>query len=323
MVGRKAKSLPSLSEQPGFDSFLDMLAAERGASANTIEAYKRDLIDFAAYLARGGISLDAAGGTDVRGYVQELGATGAATATSARKLSALRQYYRFLAAEGMREDDPTASIDSPARSRPLPKTLSEEEVEALFAAARGHRGAAGLRLTALLEILYATGLRVSELVGLPRGALTGDGGFLLVTGKGGKERLVPLSEPAHAALKAWTARRGTTEDGQDSRWLFPSRSRTGHLTRQRFAQILKALAVEAGLDPRKVSPHVLRHAFASHLLAHGADLRSVQRLLGHADISTTEIYTHVLEDRLRRLVGEHHPLAGRHRPRRGNTVPAS
>jgi integrase/recombinase XerD len=321
MAGRKATSPPPLPEEPGLDAFFDMLAAERGAAANTIAAYQSDLADFAAHLARRGATLATADGEAVRAYIQGLAAAGLATGTSARKLSALRQFYRFLAAEGMRDDDPTAAIDSPARGRPLPKTLGEDEVEALFAAARGHQGPAGLRLTVLLEILYATGLRVSELVGLPCSALTGDGAFLLVAGKGGKERLVPLSDPARAALKAWLARRAAAE-GPGARWLFPSRSQAGHLTRQRFAQMLKALAAEAELDPRKVSPHVLRHAFASHLLAHGADLRSVQQLLGHADISTTQIYTHVLEDRLRRLVGEHHPLAGGHRPRRANAAPA-
>ena len=322
MAGRKATSPLPLPEEPGLDAFFDMLAAERGAAANTIAAYRRDLAGFAAHLARRGATLAAADGEAVGAYIQGLGAAGLATGTSARKLSALRQFYRFLAAEGMRDDDPTATIDSPARGRPLPKTLSEGEVEALFAAAEGHRGPAGLRLTALLEILYATGLRVSELVGLPCAAVTGDGAFLLVAGKGGKERLVPLSDPARAALEAWLARRAAAADGPGARWLFPSRSQAGHLTRQRFAQMLKALAAEAGLDPRKVSPHVLRHAFASHLLAHGADLRSVQRLLGHADISTTQIYTHVLENRLRRLVGEHHPLAGGHRPRRAKAAPA-
>jgi len=322
MAGRKATSPRSLAEEPGLDAFFDMLAAERGSAANTIAAYRGDLADFAAHLARRGATLAAADGDAVRAYIQGLGAAGLATGTSARKLSALRQFYRFLAAEGMRDDDPTAAIDSPARGRPLPKTLSEDEVEALFAAVGRHGGLAGLRLTVLLEILYATGLRVSELVGLPRAAPTGDGAFLLVVGKGGKERLVPLSDPARAALAAWTARRAAAVEGPGARWLFPSRSQAGHLTRQRFAQMLKALAAEAGLDPAKVSPHVLRHAFASHLLAHGADLRSVQRLLGHADISTTQIYTHVLEDRLRRLVAEHHPLAGGHRPRRAGSAPA-
>ena len=321
MAGRKAISPRSLPEEPGLDAFFDMLAAERGSAVNTIAAYRGDLAGFAAHLARRGATLAAADGDAVRAYIQGLGAAGLATGTSARKLSALRQFYRFLAAEGMRDDDPTAAIDSPARGRPLPKTLSEDEVEALFAAVGRHGGLAGLRLTVLLEILYATGLRVSELVGLPRAAPTGDGAFLLVVGKGGKERLVPLSDPARAALAAWTARRAAVE-GPGARWLFPSRSQAGHLTRQRFAQMLKALAAEAGLDPAKVSPHVLRHAFASHLLAHGADLRSVQRLLGHADISTTQIYTHVLEDRLRRLVAEHHPLAGGHRPRRAGPAPA-
>ncbi len=317
MTNRKAIFPPSLTDQLGFDAFIDMLTAERGAAANTIAGYGRDIADFAASLAERGTTLATADVESVRAYIQGLSAAGLAPGTSARKLSALRQFYRFLVAEGMRDDDPTTSIDSPARGRPLPKTRGEDEVEALFAAARAHQGQAGLRLTVLLEILYATGLRVSELVGLPCAAVTGDGAFLLVTGKGGRERLVPLTDPAREALEAWLARRVSVE-GPGARWLFPSRSHAGYLTRQRFAQMLKALAIEAGLDPRRVSPHVLRHAFASHLLAHGADLRSVQQLLGHADISTTQIYTHVLEDRLRRLVGEHHPLAGGHRPRRAN-----
>jgi len=322
MAGCKEAFHPPLPEEPGFAAFLDMLSAERGAAANTIEAYRRDITDFAAHLSRRDGLLATADGEAVRSFIQGLGAAGLATATSARKLSSLRQFYGFLAAEGMRDDDPTATIDSPSRGRPLPKTLSEDEVEALFEAARSHQGLGGVRLMALLEILYATGLRVSELVGLPCAALNSDGFFLLVMGKGGRERLVPLSDPARMAIEAWLAQRQVEAEGPGARWMFPSRSQAGHLTRQRFAQMLKALAVEARLDARKVSPHVLRHAFASHLLAHGADLRSVQRLLGHADISTTEIYTHILEDRLQRLVGEHHPLAiGR--PHRINVAPTS
>ncbi len=305
-----------VGELAGLDAFLDMLRAERGAAENTIAAYERDLRDLATHLAARARDAAAATGAEVRAYVQGLAARGLGPRTAARRLSALRQFYRFLVAEGMREDDPTAAIDSPSRGRPLPKTLGEDEIEALFEAARCREGRAGLRLRALLEVLYATGLRVSELVGLPVSAITGEGDFLLVTGKGGKERMVPLSDPARAALAAWLPRRGEGEAPEWRLWVFPSRSGTGHLTRQRFAQLLKGLAVEAGLDARKVSPHVLRHAFASHLLAHGADLRSVQQLLGHADISTTEIYTHVLEERLRRLVGAHHPLAVRRRPRK-------
>lgn len=303
------------AEPFALDAFLDMLRAERGAAANTVAAYQRDLMDLAGFLSERGATLAAARGEDVRAYVQGLAPRGLGPRTAARRLSALRQFYRFLVAEGLRDDDPTAAIDSPARGRPLPKTLEEPEVEALLAAARGQSDPAGLRLMALVEILYATGLRVSELVGLPVSAIAGDGDFLLVTGKGGKERMVPLGAPARAALAAWLPHRRASGGRDADRWMFPSRGRSGHLTRQRFAQMLKQLALEAGLDPVKVSPHVMRHAFASHLLAHGADLRSVQQLLGHADISTTEIYTHVLEARLRQLVGERHPLAGRHRAR--------
>ncbi len=308
------------SEPFALDAFRDMLRAERGAAPNTVAAYERDLTDFAAHLAHHGGRLAQARSDDVRAYVQDMSARGLGPRTAARRLSALRQFFRFLVAEGLRDDDPTAAIDSPARGRPLPKTLGEDEVEALLAAARRRRDPAGLRLEALVEILYATGLRVSELVGLPVSAITGDGDFLLVTGKGGKERLVPLGAPARAALAAWLPHRGQAGDRAAERWIFPSRGASGHLTRQRFAQMLKQAALDAGLDPAKVSPHVLRHAFASHLLAHGADLRSVQQLLGHADISTTEIYTHVLEARLKQLVGERHPLAARHRPR-GGPVP--
>jgi integrase/recombinase XerD len=311
MAGRKRNPHKSGPDDPLAENFLEMLRAERGSAENTIEAYGRDLRDFAYFLnARRG-SLKTADSSVLRAYIQGLAADGLGVGTTARKLSALRQFYRFLAAEGIRDDDPTTVIDSPARGRPLPKTLSEDEVNALLKAAEDHDGARGVRLRALLEILYATGLRVSELVGMPLSAVTGDGAFLLVTGKGGKERLVPLSDPARAALEAWLPHRTAGLNDEAGRWLFPSRGATGHLTRQRLAQLLKVLAQQAGVDAGKVSPHVLRHAFASHLLSHGADLRSVQVLLGHADISTTEIYTHVLEDRLRRLVGEHHPLAGK------------
>jgi integrase/recombinase XerD len=286
-----------------------MLAAERGAAANTITAYTRDLLDFATYLDGVGRTLAEAESADLRGYLGQLNTRGRGAGTAARHLSALRQFYRFLFADGIRDDDPTAGIDSPRRGRSLPRTLSEEDVDALFRAARARQDRTALRLRVLLEIIYATGLRVSELVGLPLSALAGDGQFLLVTGKGGKERLVPLSEPARAALEEWLPVRRALVGARGSRWMFPSGAAAGHLTRQRFAQVLKEIAVEAGLDRRAVSPHVLRHAFASHLLAHGADLRSVQQMLGHADISTTQIYTHVLEGRLQRLVNENHPLA--------------
>jgi integrase/recombinase XerD len=309
MAGRKRNPRNPGPDDALLENFLEMLRAERGSAVNTVDAYGHDLRDFASFLSARRETLKDADARAVREYIQGLAGAGLGPSTSARRLSTLRQFYRFLAAEGVREDDPTIVVDAPARGRPLPKTLGEDEVDAMLNAARRHRGPSGARLRALLEILYATGLRVSELVGLPLSALTGDGAFLLVTGKWEKERLVPLSDPARAALDAGLPHRAASSGDKGGRWLFPSRAAAGHLTRQRFAQQLKQLAQDAGLDSRKVSPHVLRHAFASHLLAHGADLRSVQLLLGHADISTTEIYTHVLEDRLRRLVGEHHPLA--------------
>ncbi len=289
-----------------------MLIAERGAAANTIEAYRRDLADFAAFLAPRGVDMASADSEDLRAYFERLARAGMSSRTAARRLSALRQFYRFLYGEGLRPDDPSITLDGPRRGRSLPKYLSEEQVEALLAAARARPGAEGARLTALLELLYATGLRVSELVSLTRGAFARDGRVLSIRGKGDKERLVPLSAPARAALRAYLPHRAAAlGEGRTSPWLFPSHGRQGHLTRHRLGQLLKELAVAAGIPPAGVSPHVLRHAFATHLLAHGADLRSVQRLLGHADISTTQIYTHVLEERLQRLVQKHHPLAKR------------
>ena len=297
------------------ESFLEMLAVERGASDNTIAAYRRDLGHYAGFLASRRSSPEAAVTRDIRDYLAALDRAGLAARTSARRLSALRQFYRFLFEEGLREDNPAVAIDSPHLGRALPKVLSEGEVDALLAAARTHGGPRGLRLVALLELLYATGLRVTELVGLPHAAARRDPRVLIVTGKGNKERMVPLSDPARAALAAYLAeRRAFLPPRGASPWLFPSRrDPKRHLTRHRIGQLLKDLALEAGLDPSKVSPHVLRHAFASHLLDHGADLRSVQQMLGHADISTTQIYTHVLNERLQRLVTEHHPLAKRDR----------
>ncbi len=296
------------------DGFLEMLAAERGAAANTIESYGRDLGDFAAFAHRQGTPPEEADGDLIRAYLASLDKAGMAPRTGARRLSALRQFFRFLFSEGIRADDPSAAIDSPRLGRPLPKHLNEAEVESLLDAARGRTGPEGLRLVAMMEVLYATGLRVSELVGLPLSALSRDGVMLVVRGKGGKERLVPLGRPAALAIDAYKEARPHFVSGGRSRaaaspWLFPSRARQGHLTRARFAQLLKELAVEAGLDPTRVSPHVLRHSFASHLLAHGADLRSLQQMLGHADIATTQIYTHVLDERLKALVRQAHPLA--------------
>jgi integrase/recombinase XerD len=299
------------------EAFLEMLVAERAAAANTVAAYRRDILGFAAFLAKRGKAPEGANADDVRAYLAASSRAGINPRTAARRLSTLRQFHRFLAAEGVRADDPTAVIDSPKRGRALPKIMGEAEVEALLDAAARREGPEGARIAALLEVLYSTGLRVSELVGLPLAALGRDPRFMVVRGKGGKERMVPVGEKAEAALARWRAARGQfLRGGRESKWLFPSRGAGGHLTRQRFAQILKELALEAKLDPAKLSPHVLRHAFATHLLNRGADLRSVQRLLGHADISTTQIYTHVLDDRLKSLVQTHHPLARGLKPRR-------
>ncbi len=293
------------------ERFLEMLAGERGAARNTLEAYRRDLEDLAGHLRAHGGGLRDADAAALRGYLKAIADSGLSPRTAARRLSALRQFYRFLFSEGFRADDPTDPLDAPRRGRPLPKILTEPEVDRLLATARQDDSPAGLRLTALLEVLYATGLRVSELVALPLGAAKRDARLLTVRGKGGRERMVPLGEPARAALAAYLAVRKTfVAANVRQAWLFPStRSKSGHLTRDRVGQLLKQLAMDAGLDPAKVSPHVLRHAFATHLLAHGADLRSVQQMLGHADISTTQIYTHVLDERLKTLVSEHHPLA--------------
>lgn len=296
------------------ERFLEMMVAERGASPRTIDAYGRDLADFAEHLG-GARAPEAATADDVRAYLAGLAAAAMTPRTMNRRLSALRQFFRFLFAEGTRADDPTATIDSPRLGRPLPKYLSEEEVERLLAAARRIEGARGLRAVALLEILYATGLRVSELVSLPLASVARDQPVLVVRGKGSKERMVPLSAPARDAARAWLTARAEVLGGEavarKNRWLFPSRSKEGHLTRDGFAKMLADVAAAAGVSPGKVSPHVLRHSFASHLLAHGADLRSVQQMLGHADISTTQIYTHVLDERLKSLVNRHHPLAGK------------
>ncbi len=307
---KRRRRLPVSS--PHVDSFLEMMAAERGAAANTIDSYRRDLEDFASFAAARKHAPEDADAALVRGYLARLVKAGMAPGTSARRLSALRQFFRFLYAEGIRGDDPCAAVDSPRRGRSLPKYLSEDEVEALLAAVHARQGADGARLVALLEVLYATGLRVSELVGLPTAALSRDGAVLIVRGKGGKERMVPISHPAAEALVAYRrVREGFMPKGRTAaaaRWLFPSRARQGHLTRARFAQMLKELAIEAGIELARVSPHVLRHSFASHLLAHGADLRSLQQMLGHADIATTQIYTHVLDQRLKALVENAHPL---------------
>lgn len=298
--------LPPLGE-----SFLEMMTVERGCATLTRESYWRDLKDFLPFAERRGEALEHATVKTVRAYMAALSHRGMAASTASRRLSVLRQFFGFLVAEGLRRDNPTDGLDSPRRGRPLPKTLSEAEVGSLLAAARQEQGARGLRMVALVELLYATGLRVSELVGLPLGAIARDRSVLMVRGKGGRERMVPLNDPARQAIEAWLPHRATfIAGGGMSPSLFPSpRARSGHLTRDRFLVALKELAQRAGLDPSAISPHVLRHAFASHLLAHDADLRSVQQMLGHADISTTQIYTHVLDERLKSLVQTHHPLA--------------
>lgn len=299
------------------EAFLEMLSAERGAARNTLEAYRRDLGDFLNTLSARRRDALSAQTRDITDYLDLIAKRKLAPASRARRLSAIRQFFRFLYAEGLRPDEPAAAIESPKRNRPLPKILSIDEVDRLLACAEERAGRApakrrraALRLHCLMEVLYATGLRVSELVALPRAALSAGERVLAVTGKGGRERLVPLTRKAQTALDAHMSELARDRARPDAaRWMFPSRGRRGHLTRQRFTQELKGLARAAGLDPGRVSPHVLRHAFASHLLERGADLKSVQQLLGHADISTTQIYTHILEERLRTLVHDHHPLA--------------
>lgn len=295
-----------------------MLAAERGAAENTLESYRRDLEDFSGFLGR--TKLADADTDKISAYLGDLNRRGFAETSQARRLSALKQFYKFLYSEGVREDDPTRTLSAPKRRAALPKVLSVDDVDRLIETAE--RGAAtpqkssaarlrAQRLYTLIEVLYATGLRVSELVALPVTAALRDARLIEITGKGGKERLVPLSHAAQAAMKDYVALRSAEGAYEKSPWLFPSHGDSGHLTRQHFARELKDLAVAAGLPATKVSPHVLRHAFASHLLQNGADLRVVQQLLGHADISTTQIYTHVLDERLRELVESAHPLARR------------
>jgi integrase/recombinase XerD len=303
------------SDQAWIELFLDMIAAERGGAKNTLAAYARDLADFSAELGKAGRTIAGASTDDLRDYLGSLARRRFAASSVARRLSAIRQLYRFLYAEGHRADDPSAVIEGPKRNRALPKVLSIAEVDRLLAQARADMGQAdqgapkrlrAARLACLIEVLYATGLRVSELIALPISAAERNARMLTVRGKGNKERLVPLNEAAKKAMSEYLALLSANGVRQ-TKWLFPSFGRTGHLTRQHFARELKALAAAAGL--RQVSPHVLRHAFASHLLHNGADLRVVQTLLGHADISTTQIYTHVLEERLKSLVRDLHPLA--------------
>jgi integrase/recombinase XerD len=303
-------------DQAWIELFLDMIAAERGGAKNTLAAYARDLADFSAELGKAGRTIAGASTDDLRGYLGSLARRRFAASSVARRLSAIRQLYRFLYAEGHRADDPSAVIEGPKRNRALPKVLGIAEVDRLLAQARADMGQAdqgapkrlrAARLACLVEVLYATGLRVSELIALPISAAERNASMLTVRGKGNKERLVPLNEAAKKAMGEYLALLSSANGIRETKWLFPSFGRTGHLTRQHFARELKVLAAAAGL--RQVSPHVLRHAFASHLLHNGADLRVVQTLLGHADISTTQIYTHVLEERLKSLVRDLHPLA--------------
>ena len=295
-----------------------MMSAERGAAANTLEAYRRDLEDASDFLKADGTTLTSADTPALRRYLADVAGRGFAATSQARRLSSLRQFYSFLYGEGLRSDDPTGILDAPRKSRPLPKVLTVDDVGRLISRAEAEAAEPAddpavrlgrLRLLALLELLYATGMRVSELIALPMSVVGQDGRFLLIRGKGNKERIVPLSNASQQAMRAYAGERARLAPDDESPFLFPADSASGHLARQVFARDLKALAARAGIPAAAVSPHVLRHAFASHLLQNGADLRAVQELLGHADISTTQIYTHVLEERLHALVEEHHPLA--------------
>jgi integrase/recombinase XerD len=306
------------------ESFLEAIASERGAARNTLEAYRRDLSDYAGFLAARGMSASKASSADVRAFLAARGAAGLAAASLARRLSAVRQFHNYLYVEGRRGDDPTLAIEGPRRARPLPKILGVAEVDRLIAAAREGLEAserpprerlAAARMACLIELLYASGLRVSELVALPKSAARAKQPLIAVSGKGGKERLAPISGPARAAMKAYRDLLDKHAPGAAAGpWLFPADSDSGHLTRQAFARDLKTVAAAAGVAAARVSPHVLRHAFASHLLQNGADLRVVQELLGHADISTTQIYTHVLDERAKAMVRDLHPL-GDEKPR--------
>ena len=309
--------MPDPTASRWISTFLDARSAEAGAARNTLLAYGRDLVDFSDWLTQRGGTLGAASRAEVEDYLIHCDAQGLSKATRARRLSTIRQLYRFATEEGWRADNPAMRISGPGKTQRLPKTLTRDEVVCLIEAARtkGRSPADRRRNLALLELLYATGLRVSELVGLPIAAVRGNPRMILVRGKGDKERMVPLSAPAREALADWLTCRAAMDEAaskagqQPSRFLFPGDGREGHMTRQHFHLMLKDIAVLAGLSPSRVTPHVLRHAFATHLLAGGADLRVIQTLLGHADVATTEIYTHVLDDHLRTLVLTHHPLA--------------
>ncbi len=293
------------------EAFLEMMSVERAAAKNTLTAYARDLEDAAGFLAGRGRDLSDAAAEDVEAYFSALGAKGLSPATASRRRAAVRQFYRFVLGEGWRGDDPSRRVEAPSKRRSLPKVLSREEIDRLIAAAAARDGAQGLRLACMVELAYASGLRISELTGLTLASLARDPAYLIVRGKGGKERLAPLNGAARAAVKAYLAARTQflPKGDKANPWLFPSRGKGGRLTPRRFAQLLDEAAAGAGIDPARVSPHVLRHAFATHLLEGGADLRVVQTLLGHADIATTQIYTHVAGERLAAVVNTKHPLA--------------
>jgi integrase/recombinase XerD len=316
--GKAMARRPIPSDETLVELFVDMQAAERGAGENTLAAYRNDLADLSAHLRAAGRGIAIATTDDLRGFLAGLAERGFKASSLARRLSAVRQLYRFLYAEGKRTDDPAAVLEGPKRGRSVPKVLTIAEVDKLLARARESAEdetqppavrLRAARLLCLLEVVYATGLRVSELVALPASAARRDQRMLVVRGKGGKERLVPLNQAAKRAMAEYLKLRADVKGKAQSKWLFPSFGEQGHLTRQHFARELKALGAACGLAGDRLSPHVLRHAFASHLLHNGADLRVVQTLLGHADISTTQIYTHVLEERLKMLVRDLHPLA--------------
>ncbi|MDP3747407.1 MAG: tyrosine recombinase [Phenylobacterium sp.] len=293
------------------EAFLEMMAVERASARNTLTAYGKDLVDAQAFLGARGRDLAAASVEDIESYFAALSDRGLSPATAARRRAAVRQFYRFVLGEGWRSDDPSRRVEAPKKGRPLPKVLSRAEVDAIIASASARDGTQGLRLGCMVELAYASGLRISELTALPLAVLARDPAYLIVKGKGGKERLAPLNAAARTAVKAYLeVRKGFLPKGDAANpWLFPSRGKGGRLTPRRFAQLLDEAAVDAGIDPARVSPHVLRHAFATHLLEGGADLRVVQKLLGHADIATTQIYTHVAGDRLAEVVATKHPLA--------------
>lgn len=288
------------------ESFLNVMVAERGASVHTVRAYRQDLKDLESFLKITYVSLEKAQTCHLESYMQSVARAGLSARTQSRRLSSTREFFRFLYSEGLREDNPADFLDAPKTAKLLPKYLNETEVNALLLCAEKK----DLRVKTMLEILYASGMRVSELISLPLSAVLRENSFVMVTGKGGKQRLVPLNDPAKHAIEKWIlVRENYLKRGQKSKWLFPSYARQGYLTRDAFFKVLKNLAVEIGINPNRVSPHVFRHSFASHLIAHDADLRSIQKMLGHSDIATTEIYTHVMPERLKKIIETKHPLA--------------